>query len=106
MPCTTILVGREASRTELLVMRLIASLLVLFGAVASASLVWDIADTLNGLMAIPNLIGLLALFPLVYKITKNYVDRKFKGMKIEPMISHFPDIQKMQADALARGEEE
>ena len=70
------------------------------------TLAWDISDTFNGLMAIPNLIGVLTLFPLVYKITKNYADRKFRGKNIEPMISHFPDIQKMQAEALARGEEE
>ena len=79
---------------------------IFVGATMDLTLAWDISDTFNGLMAIPNLIGVLALFPLVYKITKNYVDRKFRGMKIEPMISHFPDIQKMQADALARGEEE
>ena len=79
---------------------------IFVGATMDLSLAWDISDTFNGLMAIPNLIGVLALFPLVYKITKNYTDRKFKGLNIEPMISHFPDIQKMQAEALARGEEE
>ncbi len=79
---------------------------IFVGATMDLSLAWDISDTFNGLMAIPNLIGVLTLFPLVYKITKNYTDRKFKGLDIEPMISHFPDIQKMQADALKRGEEE
>ena len=37
------------------------------------TLAWDISDTFNGLMAIPNLIGVLALSGTVMKITKNYV---------------------------------
>jgi hypothetical protein len=36
---------------------------VYLGATGSLHLIWDIADTLNGLMAIPNLIGLLASIP-------------------------------------------
>lgn len=34
--------------------------------------VWNLSDTLNGLMAIPNLIGLLILSPIVFKLTKEY----------------------------------
>ncbi len=81
-------------------------LFIFVGATMDLKLAWDISDTFNGLMAIPNLIGVLSLFPLVYKITKNYIDRKKRNKDIEPMISKFPDIQKMQAEALARGEEE
>lgn len=46
------------------------------GAVAKLSLVWNISDTLNGLMAIPNLIGLLLLTPVVVSETKKYFDNK------------------------------
>jgi AGCS family alanine or glycine:cation symporter len=42
------------------------------GAVAKLSLVWSLSDTFNGLMAIPNLIGLLFLTPVIVKETKNY----------------------------------
>lgn len=42
------------------------------GALGSGTLMWDIADTLNGLMAIPNLIALLFLSGTVAKITKEY----------------------------------
>ena len=38
------------------------------GAVGSLHLVWDIADTLNGLMAIPNLISVLISIPLLRKL--------------------------------------
>ena len=37
-------------------------------------LVWNLSDTLNGLMAIPNLIGLLLLAPMVFKVTRQYFD--------------------------------
>lgn len=42
------------------------------GAVGGLQLVWGIADTLNGLMAIPNLIGVAALSGIVFAETKKY----------------------------------
>ena len=53
--------------------------MIISGAVMEGGLAWDLSDTFNGLMMIPNLIGVLALFPLVIKIVKNYTDRKFKN---------------------------
>ena len=64
---------------------------------SSAQLPWDISDTFNGLMMLPNLIGVLSLSGVVYKLTKNYVDRRIKGKKdVKPMLSAFDDIQKEQ----------
>ena len=57
-------------------------------------------------MMIPNLIGVLVLSPIVYRITKNYVDRKLKHKKEEPILSAFPDIQKEHAAAIAAGDDE
>ena len=34
--------------------------------------VWNLSDTLNGLMAVPNLIGLLLLAPMIFKVTRDY----------------------------------
>ncbi len=45
---------------------------IYFGAVAEFEFIWLVADTLNAFMAIPNLIGLLVLSPIVFKMTKNY----------------------------------
>src|SRR5690606_17540884 len=45
---------------------------VFVGAVIHLDLVWMLADTLNGLMAIPNLIALLLLSPLVFTLTRAY----------------------------------
>ena len=53
-------------------------------------LIWGISDTFNGLMALPNLIGLVFMGGLVAKITKNYFDRK-KGKDVEPMLSAYPE---------------
>jgi len=48
------------------------------GSVGSGKLMWDIADTLNGLMAIPNLIALLLLSGVVAKTTKEYFGKLAK----------------------------
>ena len=71
----------------------------------SANLAWDIADTLNGMMMIPNLIGVIVLSPVVYKITRNYVDRKFKGKDVEPMLSAIPEVQAEHAAQVQSGAE-
>ena len=63
------------------------------GAVMGDNLAWDLADTFNGLMMIPNLIGVIVLSGTVAKITKNYVDRHLRGLQVEPMYSAFQDIQ-------------
>ncbi len=44
--------------------------LVFVGSTLKLSLVWNLSDTFNGLMAIPNLIALLALSPIIFKMTK------------------------------------
>ena len=80
------------------VFRIIHVCTIIFGAVLTSSLAWDISDTFNGLMMIPNLIGVVVLVPLVMKITKNYVDRKVKNKDVQPILSYDQDIQaEMQA---------
>ena len=53
-------------------------------------LMWAISDTANGLMALPNLIGLIFMCTLVVKITKNYFDRK-NGKEVKPMLSAYEE---------------
>ena len=74
------------------------------GATMKLGLAWDLSDTFNGLMMIPNLIGVLALSGTVVAITRNYFDRRVKGKDIEPMWSAFPEYQK-QEEAEAAAEE-
>ncbi|SFO43658.1 alanine or glycine:cation symporter, AGCS family [Pseudobutyrivibrio sp. JW11] len=66
---------------------------IVVGATMDLSLAWDISDTLNGMMAIPNLIGVLALSGTVMKITQNYVQRKILHKDVKPMLSALDHIQ-------------
>lgn len=84
-----------------LVYKVIFTVATFGGAVMGANLAWDIADTLNGLMAIPNLIGVLVLSGTVAAITKNYVDRTFRGKNVKPMLSAFDDVQAEQEESLS-----
>ena len=81
------------------IFRIIHVCTVIFGAILTSSLAWDISDTFNGLMMIPNLIGVLVMSPLVVKITGNYLRRVKKGEKIEPMYNFDP---KTQAEEMER----
>ena len=85
------------------VYRVIFIFLIILGAVMESNLAWDISDTFNGLMMIPNLIGLLVQIPLIIKLTRNYIDRRIKGKDIVPMLSYNADIQKDAINAIAKG---
>ncbi len=80
--------------------RVVFACIVLAGSVLEAKLAWDISDTFNGLMMLPNLIGVVVLSPQVRQCTKNYVDRKIKGLDEEPFLSMFPDIQEIEETEL------
>jgi AGCS family alanine or glycine:cation symporter len=82
------------------VYRVIFVVIVMAGSLMKAQLAWDISDTFNGLMMIPNLIGVLVLSPQVMKCTQNYVDRKFHHKKVRPMLSMLPEIQTEQEKGL------
>jgi len=49
------------------------------GTVVELNMVWLIADTLNAFMAIPNLIALVLLGPLVFRMTREYFENIFIG---------------------------
>lgn len=68
--CVEYLFGYKASRVYQVVFCLFACI----AGTVELSLAWAIADTLNGLMAIPNLIALALLSPVVIKLCKEYFD--------------------------------
>jgi len=78
---------------------------ILMGALLTSSLAWDISDTFNGLMMVPNLIGVLVCSGIVIRITKNYKDRHFRKKDVEPMISAIPEVQAEQAALLKESAE-
>lgn len=55
--------------------KIVFILVCIVGAIGSGKLMWDISDTLNGLMALPNLIALIPLAGIVGKITKDYFSK-------------------------------
>ena len=56
--------------------RMLYVAVVFIGPYLTVSVVWGIADTFNGLMAFPNLVALLLLSPVVWRVTKDYLDRR------------------------------
>lgn len=83
--------GDKGRMIAVTVFKTVYIVLIVFSTLITSDLIWAIDDTFNGLMAIPNLICLVALSGLVARITKNYYDRKH-GAKIEPMLSAYPDL--------------
>jgi AGCS family alanine or glycine:cation symporter len=65
--------------------RILWCVAVPLGAVAELGFVWLLADTLNALMAIPNLIALLLLSPLVFKLTKDFFANGMVETPFEPV---------------------
>lgn len=85
--------------------KVIYVLLIAVSSTIHSDLIWAIDDTFNGLMAVPNLICLIALNGLVVKITKNYFERK-KGKNVEPMLSAYPEMnEEFKEDILTENEE-
>ncbi len=66
--CVEFLFGPKARRPY----QILFCLLIVVGSVTELDLVWTIADVLNGFMAIPNLIAVLLLSPVVFKLTREH----------------------------------
>ena len=89
--------GRKIATTAFKVLYV---LLVVVSALIDGELAWAISDTFNGLMALPNLIGLVIMSGLVVDISKNYFQRK-KGMDVKPMLSAYPEQNEAFIEDLA-----
>lgn len=92
------LLGTKAT----IVYKIIFVLFIIVGCTMKLGLAWDISDTFNGLMALPNLIGVLSLSGIVVAITKNYIHRRIKKDDVNalPMISAYSDIHEEQHEKL------
>ena len=67
-------VERLAGARGVIPYRMVFTCVVFVGAVTELETVWNFADVMNGLMAIPNLIGLLVLSGLIARETRHYLD--------------------------------
>ncbi len=88
--CAQYLFGEKNHKVSGMVFKIIYVGTLAIGALTASDLIWELDDMFNALMALPNLIALLCLSGLVWKITKNYYDRK-KGLDVEPMLSAYPE---------------
>ena len=70
--CCEYLLGTKSIK----VYQVIFVLITIVACTMDLTLAWDIADTLNGLMAIPNLVGLLGLSGVVIKLTKEHFSKR------------------------------
>ncbi|MGS0674947.1 alanine/glycine:cation symporter family protein [Shewanella sp. 0m-4] len=70
--CVQFLFGVKAIKP----FRIVWTLVVPLGAVSSLEFIWLLADTLNAMMAIPNLIALALLSPVVFALTREYFLKK------------------------------
>jgi AGCS family alanine or glycine:cation symporter len=76
--CVEFLLGVKS----ILPFRILWCIAIPLGAMADLGFIWLLADTLNALMAIPNLIALLLLSPLVFRLTREFFA---SGMVESPM---------------------
>ena len=72
--CWQFLFGEQ--KVAIHVYRIIWVIALLVFANLKVDFVWNLSDTLNGLMAIPNLVGLLLLAPMVFQVTREYFEKE------------------------------
>ena len=77
--CFAFILKRDMSKTELMIFRAIAIVLVFLGAISSAGLVWDTADMFQGLMVVCNIPTIAILGGVAVKALKDYTDQKAAG---------------------------
>ena len=72
--CLEYIVGPERGWAVMLY-RLAYVAVVFIGPYLTVSVVWGVADVFNGMMAFPNLVALVLLSPVVWRTTKDFLDR-------------------------------
>ena len=77
--CLRFILNREVSKSGILVFRIIATLLVFVGAIASAGTVWNLADMTQGLMVIVNVPVILILAKPAMLCLDDYCKQKKEG---------------------------
>ena len=69
--CAEFLFGSSISQLY----RILWIIVIPLGATTELNLIWLIADVMNGLMALPNLIALILLSPIIFNTTKDYLQK-------------------------------
>lgn len=77
--CLEFILKREAKKWELVVFRIFATVIVFIGAIASAGIVWDLSDMLQGLAVVINVPVILILGGTAIKCLNDYTKQKKEG---------------------------
>jgi len=77
--CLEFIIRRVPSHKELVCFRVFATLIVFLGSIASAGLVWDTADMLQGLIVLVNIPAILLLGNTAVRCLKDYTDQRARG---------------------------
>ena len=77
--CFAFILKRDMNKTELIIFRVIAIVLVFLGAISSAGLVWDTADMFQGLMVVCNIPSIAILGGTAIKALNDYTAQKKAG---------------------------
>lgn len=78
--------------------RLFTLLFIILGSIAQVEAVWVLNGFLNNLMAIPNIIGILVLSPIVAYILRDFRKQVKTGEKFHWDFDHLPDLKKVKQD--------
>ncbi|MDR5610440.1 MULTISPECIES: sodium:alanine symporter family protein [unclassified Arsenophonus] len=84
----------------LYILRLATLGMVIFGSMAEMPLVWKLADLSMGLMALTNLIAILMLSGIAFKLTKDYNQQRKAGKLTTFDIDAYPEIKKQVEDGI------
>lgn len=77
--CLEFIIKREAPKPLLIVFRLLATVIVFVGAIASAGFVWDTADMLQGMIVVVNVPSILILGGTAIRCLNDYVKQRKEG---------------------------
>lgn len=77
--CLRFIINRRPGKIIMTVFRIIASIIVFAGALASAGFAWDSADLCQALMVVVNIPCILILSPIAIKALKNYTEQRKQG---------------------------
>lgn len=79
--CLEFILKRDAKKWELVTFRIVATIIVFVGAIASAGLVWDLADMLQGLAVVINVPVIVIIGGTAIKCLNDYTKQKNEGKK-------------------------
>lgn len=67
---------KKRQKKAILIYRIIYIIFVFLGTTVNLQVIWGVADTMNALMAVPNLIGVIGLYKVVKNLTKEHFEHK------------------------------